>query len=67
MNQLGSIVRVGYASPPFHSGRIELNWRCDSSICGGAALWGLFFRIVPRMVCWAIQSVLLLHTPLFRK
>ena len=67
MNQLGSIVLVGCASRPFHSGRLDLNWRCDSSIGGGATFWGLFFRVVPRMVWLAMQSDLLLRTILFRK
>ena len=50
MNQLGLIGRIGCASPPFHSGRLDLNWRCDSSLGCGATFWGLFFRGGPRMV-----------------
>ena len=67
MNQLGSIVLGCCASCPFHSGRLDLNWRCDSSIRGGATFWGLFFRVVLRMVWLAMQSDLLLCTLLFQK
>ena len=67
MNQFGSIVLGCCASRPFHSGRLDLNWRCDSSIRGGATFWELFFRVVPRMVWLAMQSDLLLRTLLFQK
>ena len=67
MNQLGLIGWIGCASPPFHSGRLDLNWRCDSSLGGDATFWGLFFRVRSRMVCWTMQSDRMLGTFYFRE